>query len=99
MMRPIDEIEFANGVGAMNSSDVYEDGHVCAAIVGYPDLRFGAQVGKLLDRFLEAAPERFRGVRQVTIEHPNDAPFRYFTYIPLVGLWRAKVSAPVCASW
>lgn len=86
LLRPLGEIEFANGVGAMSASGVYGDCRVCAAIVGFADLRFGDQVAELLDRALELAPERFRGVRQITIEDPSDAPFRYVTNPPPTGV-------------
>jgi len=78
ILRPLGEIEFANGLGAMCASGHYGDIRLCAAIVGYADLRMGNEVGWLLDRALMAAPERFRGIRQITMEHPSDAPFRYF---------------------
>src|SRR2546422_6802244 len=68
VLRTLGEIEFANGVGAMGASGVYGDCRVAAAIVGYADLRFGDAVGEMLDRALALAPERFRGVRQITIE-------------------------------
>jgi L-fuconolactonase len=77
-LRPLGEIEFANGVAAMSASGAYGDLRACAAIAGYADLRRGEEVGWLLDRALAAAPERFRSVRQIIMEHPSDAPFRYF---------------------
>src|SRR5258706_8208991 len=67
VLRPLGEIEFANGVGAMCASGVYGDCRVCAGIVGHADLRLGDQVAELLDRAMQLAPDRFRGVRQVTI--------------------------------
>lgn len=78
VLKPLGEIEYANGVGAMCASGQYGDIRLCAAIVGYADLRQGDEIGWLLDRAMSAAPERFRGVRQITMEHPSDAPFRYF---------------------
>ena len=89
MLRPLGEVEFANGVGAMSDSGTYGGCRVCAGIVGHADLRFGAAIGELLDRSLEAAPDRFRGVRQITIEHPSDEPFRYVTVRPAPGIMRS----------
>lgn len=77
VLRPLGEIEFANGIGAMGASGAYGDVRPCAAIVGYADLRFGDRVAALLDRALATGPDRLRGIRQVTMEHPSDAPFRW----------------------
>jgi predicted TIM-barrel fold metal-dependent hydrolase len=86
MLRPLGEVEFANGVGALSASGVYGDSRICAAIVGFADLRFGDRIAELLDRSLALAPERFRGVRQITIEDPNPALFRYVTNPPQPGI-------------
>jgi predicted TIM-barrel fold metal-dependent hydrolase len=86
VLRSIGEIEFANGVGAMCASGVYGNVRACAAIVGYADLRLGDEIARLLDRALEAAPERYRGVRQIAMEHSTEAPFRFFTHRPPVEL-------------
>ena len=73
----------------MCASGQYGDIRLCAAIVGYADLRFGDEVGWLLDRSMAAAPDRFRGIRQSTMEHPSDAPFRWnFTGHPPEGISR-----------
>lgn len=86
LLRPLGEIEFANGVGAMAASGVDGDCRVNAAIVGFADLRFGDAIGELLDHAIALAPERLRGVRQVTIEHPSETPFRYMTHRPPSGV-------------
>jgi predicted TIM-barrel fold metal-dependent hydrolase len=86
MMRPLGEIEFANGAGAMAASGLFGDCRVCAAIVGHADLRFGAAIGEYLDRALERAPERLRGVRQVTIEDPSEAAYRFVPVRPPTGV-------------
>lgn len=88
MLRPLGEIEFANGVGAMADSGVYGDCRVCAGIVGHADLRHGAKIGEYLDRAMAIAPERFRGVRQITIDDPDEEPYRYLTLRPARGLTR-----------
>src|SRR5215212_285725 len=86
-MRPLGEVEFANGVGAVYASGVYGDVRLCAAIIGHANLTFGPKIGKLLDRCIETSPERFRGVRHVTIEYPDDRPFRYvMTLRPPAGV-------------
>jgi len=77
VLRPLGEIEFANGVGAMAASGVYGDVRVCAAIVGGGDFTAGDQMGEYLDRAIAAAPDRFRGIRQVTIEDPSGQFFHY----------------------
>ncbi len=81
-MRPIGEVEFANGVGAMSACGIYGPTRVCAGIVGYADLTLGGQIGELLDRSIAGAPDRFRGVREITIDHPTEAPYRYMTHRP-----------------
>jgi predicted TIM-barrel fold metal-dependent hydrolase len=88
MFRPLGEIEFANGVGAMADSGVYGDCRVCAGIVGHADLRHGAAIGEYLDAAMAIAPRRFRGVRQITIDDPTEPPYRYLTMRPARGLTR-----------
>jgi predicted TIM-barrel fold metal-dependent hydrolase len=84
--RPLGEIEYANGVGAMGASGVYGDCQVAAGIVGHVDLRQGEIVEEVLDRSMTLAPERFKGVRQVANEHPSEAPYRFITHRPPRGL-------------
>jgi L-fuconolactonase len=88
-LRPLGEIEFANGIGAIGASGVYGECRVCAGIVGHADLRFGDGIAALLDRALEIAPERFRGVRQVAIDDPNEAPYRFITHRPPRGVLKS----------
>src|SRR5215468_289260 len=52
-LRPVGEIEFANGVGAMAASGTYGKTRVCAGIVGYADLALGAAVEKVLEAMIE----------------------------------------------
>ncbi len=82
ILRPLGEIEFANGVGAMAASGNYGDCRVCAAIVGHADLRFGQAIGEYLDSALDRAPDRLHGVRQVSLDDPNEAPYRYISHRP-----------------
>jgi L-fuconolactonase len=86
LLRPLGEVEFANGVGAMSDSGIYGSCRVAAAIVGYADLTAGHAIAELLDRALSTAPHRFRGVRQLTMDHPSRAPWRYVPHPPPAGL-------------
>ncbi|MET0295743.1 MAG: amidohydrolase family protein [Phenylobacterium sp.] len=63
-LKPLGETEFANGVGAMSASGLYGDVRACAGIVGNVNLRRDeAEVVEALERHLQAAPDRFRGIR------------------------------------
>ena len=42
----------------------------------------------------QTAPDRFRGVRQVTIDHPSEAPFRLMTHRPPPGIMQAPGFRP-----
>lgn len=94
VLRPLGEIEFANGVAAMAHSGTYGSCRVAAAIVGYADLRVGDGIAALLDRALETAPERFRGVRQNTIEPADDALLRFMLHPPPRGIMRSDGFRP-----
>jgi L-fuconolactonase len=72
-LRPVGEIEFANGVAAMAASGTYGKPQVCAGIVGYADLTLGAQVEKVLEAMIAAGGGRFRGIRFITATHPEQA--------------------------
>ncbi len=86
-LRPIGEIEYANGVAAMTATGHYGKCQVAAGIIGHANLTNGALIGELLDRCLESAPERFRGVRHVTLDYPDERPFKYImSYRPPAGL-------------
>lgn len=85
-LRPLGEVEFANGVAAMSASGAYGDTRVAAAIVGHADMRNGDQVGELLDASLQTAPDRFRGVRQITLDYPDDTPYKKMMFPPTKGI-------------
>jgi predicted TIM-barrel fold metal-dependent hydrolase len=72
-LRPVGEIEFANGVAAMAASGTYGKTQVCAGIVGHADLGLGAAVEKVLEAMIEAGGGRFRGIRFITASHPDQA--------------------------
>lgn len=81
-LRPLGEVEFANGVAAMSASGAYGRSQIAAAIVGFADMRHGDKVAELLDASLQIAPERFRGVRQITLDYVNDVPYRKMMFEP-----------------
>ena len=70
-LRPVGEVEFANGVAAMTASGTYGDRQVCAGIVGYADLTLGGAVEKVLEAQIAAGGGRFRGIRFITATHPD----------------------------
>jgi L-fuconolactonase len=72
-LRPVGEVEFANGVAAMAASGVYGKTKVCAGIVGYADLALGARVEPVLEAMVMAGGGRFRGIRFISASHPDDA--------------------------
>src|SRR6266704_6966098 len=72
-LRPVGEVEFANGVAAMASSGAYGKTKVCAGIVGYADLALGARVEPVLEAMIMAGGGRFRGIRFISASHPDDA--------------------------
>jgi L-fuconolactonase len=75
-MKPIGEIEFANGVAAMAASGGYGKNQVCAGIVGYADLALGGAVEKVLAAQVEAGGGtggRFKGIRYISATHPDQS--------------------------
>jgi predicted TIM-barrel fold metal-dependent hydrolase len=82
VLRPLGEVEFANGIGAMSESGTYGKCRIAAAIVCHADLRQGNAVAELLDRALGLSPGRVRGVRQITLYHESEAPYRYMSARP-----------------
>jgi L-fuconolactonase len=82
VLRPLGEVEFANGVAAMAASGRYGSCRVAAAIVGHADLAQGDAVAELLDRSLSCAPDRFRGIRMSTLE-TDDTTWLRFVIMPL----------------
>jgi L-fuconolactonase len=65
-VRPVGEIEFANGVAAMCASGVFGKTRVCAGIVGHADLTLGSRVEPVLAALLRAGGDRLRGIRHIT---------------------------------
>jgi len=86
-LRPLGEVEFANGVAAMTATGRYGKCAVGAGIIGHANLTFGSGIGELLDRCMAAAPDRYRGIRHVTLDYPDERPFKFvMTYRPPAGL-------------
>jgi len=73
LLRPVGEVEFANGVGAISASETYGKTKVCAGIVAYADLMLGAPVEEVLEAMILAGGGRFRGIRYITASHPDEA--------------------------
>src|SRR5213082_842610 len=72
-MRPVGEVEFANGVAAIAASETYGKTQVCAGVVAYTDLMLGAQVEAVLEAMILAGGGRFRGIRYITASHQDEA--------------------------
>jgi predicted TIM-barrel fold metal-dependent hydrolase len=66
-MRVIGETEYVNGAAAMSASGNYGPRRLCAGIVGHADLRLGDEVAPVLEAHIAAAPNRFRGIRHITV--------------------------------
>jgi predicted TIM-barrel fold metal-dependent hydrolase len=62
-MRPVGEVEFANGVAAMCDSGVCGKTRVAAGIVGHADMMLGSRVEPVLNALMRAGGDRFRGIR------------------------------------
>ena len=72
-MRPVGEVEFANGVAAMFASGAYGDTRCCEAIVGGADLSLGADVAPVLEAMLDVSGARLRGIRNPLAWHESAA--------------------------
>jgi len=62
-LRPVGEVEFANGVAAMSASGGYGPAAICAGIVGHVNLLLGEAARAVLEAEIAASPQRFRGIR------------------------------------
>jgi L-fuconolactonase len=72
-MKPVGEVEFANGVAAMAASGTYGKTKVCDGIVGYADLALGGAVEKVLEAQIQAGGGRFKGIRYISATDPDQA--------------------------
>ena len=66
----VGETEFVMRI-AKASDQTGADCRVAAGIVGHADLLLGAEVGAVLDAHLQAAPGRFKGIRNSSVYHPD----------------------------
>src|ERR1700681_1845106 len=73
-LRPVGEVEYANGVAAMAASGIYGKTKICAGIVGYADLALGARVEPVLEAMIMAGGGRVRGVRFLFPPPPAPPP-------------------------
>jgi predicted TIM-barrel fold metal-dependent hydrolase len=62
-LRPVGEVEFANGAAAMSASGGYGPAAVCAGIVGHVNLLLGDDARPVLEAEIAAGQGRFRGIR------------------------------------
>ena len=62
-LRPVGEVEFANGAAAMSASGGYGPAAVCAGIVGHVNLLLGGSAQTVLEAEIAAGQGRFSGIR------------------------------------
>src|ERR1700731_542726 len=62
-LRPVGEVEFANGAAAMSASGGYGPAAICAGIVGHANLFLGEAARPVLEAEIAAGNGRFRGIR------------------------------------
>src|SRR3954451_2392645 len=62
-LRPVGEVEFANGAAAMSASGGYGRAAICAGIVGHVNLLLGEAARPVLEAEIVAGNGRFRGIR------------------------------------
>src|SRR5262249_1237586 len=72
-MRPVGEIEFANGVAAMSASGGYGKPRVFARLVGHGELTLGAGVGAGLGAMGVGGGGRVPGIRFLSARDPGPA--------------------------
>lgn len=76
-LKPVGEVEFANGVAAMYASGRFGPVRACAGIVGYAELRLGGAVREVLEAQIAAGGGRFRGIRNHLTHDPHIAMFAH----------------------
>lgn len=84
--KPLGEIEFANGVGAVGASGVYGRHKIAAGIVGYADMSLGNNIAAYLAQAQSLAPKRFCGVRQIALSDPDPSVLKFLTHPPAPNL-------------
>jgi predicted TIM-barrel fold metal-dependent hydrolase len=73
LLKPVGEVEFANGVAAWSASGIYGLFRACAGIIGSCDLMAGDRIETILDRMMAVGGGRFRGIRNQTAWHEDPA--------------------------
>ena len=61
--KTVGEVEFVEGLSAASSSGIYGKTRAGAAIVGHANLSLGDEVKPVLEKLIEASPNRFKGIR------------------------------------
>jgi predicted TIM-barrel fold metal-dependent hydrolase len=70
-LRPVGEVEFAQGLAAASASGLYGPCRAAAAIIGHADLKLGERVEPVIEALQTASPNRFRGIRHICTWHPD----------------------------
>ncbi|MEC5409239.1 amidohydrolase family protein [Paraburkholderia sp. MPAMCS5] len=70
-MKPVGEVEFANGIAAMFASGAYGPARCCEAIVGGADLTLGKKLDAVLDAMVQVSAGRLRGIRNPLAWHES----------------------------
>ncbi|MBU6496992.1 MAG: amidohydrolase family protein [Rhodospirillales bacterium] len=86
MLRPLGEIEYALGVGAMCRSGTYGATRVAEGIIGYSDMRAGDAIAEFLDAASAIAGDRFRGIRQIAMAHSDPRALQMLAHRPPADL-------------
>ncbi|BCG04248.1 amidohydrolase (plasmid) [Paraburkholderia sp. PGU19] len=70
-MKPVGEVEFANGIAAMFASGAHGPARCCEAIVGGADLTLGAELDAVLEAMLQVSGGCLRGIRNPLAWHAS----------------------------
>ncbi len=81
-MKPVGEVEFANGNAAMAASGIYGKCRVAEAIVGHADLMLGGAVQEVLEAQAAVAGGRLRGIRYAA-PYDDDSELKRFLARPV----------------
>jgi len=76
----INETTFVNGIAAMSNSGAYGNTKIAAGIVGSAPLLIGDRVANILDKHLNIASDRFKGIRSQAAMHP-DGTFQFHEHV------------------
>jgi predicted TIM-barrel fold metal-dependent hydrolase len=70
-LKPVGEVEFAQGIAAASSSGNYGSTRAAASIIGHANLHLGSAVKPVLEQLQAASPNRFRGIRHPVTWDPH----------------------------